>query len=145
MGTKERINGNTLLTEEGLIMAFSEMEVIAESNRFHVSNVQLYEYLDNARTDWYKFCKLAGVEAVIVHINADYKKELFNQDKLRIRTWLERVGNTSFTLKQTVVKQIGEIVVSAEVVFATIDKDKRTKVRVPDDIRNLLNDQSEWL
>jgi thioesterase III len=123
-------------------MAFSEMEVVAESNRFHVSNVKLYEYLDNARSDWYKYCILAGVEAVLVHINADYKKEIFNQDVLCIRTWIERVGNTSFTLKQNVVNQRSELVVSAEVVFATIDRDMRTKVRVPDKIRDLLNEQS---
>ncbi|WP_342429442.1 thioesterase family protein [Neobacillus sp. FSL H8-0543] len=123
-------------------MAFSEVEVVAKSNRFHVSNVKLYEYLDNARFDWYKYCIQAGVEAVLVHINADYKKEIFNQDRLRIRTWMERVGNTSFTLKQTVMNQRDELVVSAEVVFATIDREKRTKVTAPDVVRKLLNDQS---
>ena len=122
-------------------MAFSEMEVVAESNRFHVSNVKLYEYLDNARLDWYKYCISAGVEAVLVHINADFKKEIFNQDRLRIRTWIERVGNTSFTLKQTVMNHREELVVSAEVVFATIDREKRTKVTVPDEVRNLLKNQ----
>lgn len=123
-------------------MAFTEMEIIAESSKFHVSNVQMYQYLDEARKDWYHYCILVGVEAVLVHISADFKKEVFNQDRLRIRTWLERVGNTSFTLKQTVMNQGDLPIVSAEVVLATIDREKRTKVRVPDEVRDLKNDPS---
>ncbi|MGX6444502.1 acyl-CoA thioesterase [Neobacillus sp. K501] len=123
-------------------MAFSEMEIIAESSKFHVSNVQMYQYLDEARKDWYQYCISVGVEAVLVHIGADFKKEIFNQDLLRIRTWLERVGNTSFTLKQTVMNQGDDLIVSAEVVLATIDREKRTKVRVPNEVRSLLNDPS---
>lgn len=85
---------------------------------------------------------IAGVESVLVHISADFKKEIFPRDKLRIRTGLERVGNTSFTLRQTVMNQRNEQVVSAEVVLATIDRQKRTKVTVSDEIRNLKDDPS---
>lgn len=123
-------------------MAFTEMEIIAESSKFHVSNVQMYQYLDEARKDWYHYCILVGVEAVLVHISADFKKEVFNQDRLRIRTWLERVGNTSFALKQTVMNQGDLPIVSAEVVLATIDREKRTKVTVPDQVRSLIHDDS---
>lgn len=123
-------------------MAFSEMEIIAESSKFHVSNVQMYQYLDEARKDWYHYCILMGVEAVLVHISADFRKEIFNQDLLRIRTWLERVGNTSFTLKQTVMNQGNDLIVSAEVVLATIDRQKRTKVTVPDQVRSLIHTDS---
>nr|WP_263323666.1 thioesterase family protein [Neobacillus sp. Marseille-Q6967] len=120
-------------------MVFSEIEIIAESDKFHVSNVKLYEYLDDARRDWYKYCILLRVEAVLVHIGADFKKEIFDQDKLQIQTVLERVGNTSFTLKQTVTNQRGDDVAFAEVVLATIDREKRTKVSVPDEVRELLS------
>ena len=120
-------------------MAYTEREIIAESNMYHVSNVKLNEYLDDARADWYKYSVNAGVEPVVVHISADYKKEIFPKDLLRIRTSLERVGNTSFTLKHTVMNQRDELAVSAEVVLATIDRQKRTKVAVPNEIRNLMD------
>jgi thioesterase III len=123
-------------------MAYTEIEIIAESTNFHVSNVQMYQYLDEARREWYQYCILVGVEAVLVHISADFKKEIFNQDRLQIRTWLERVGNTSFTLKQTVLNQGNDLIVSAEVVLATIDRQKRTKVVVPDQVRRLLHEDS---
>jgi thioesterase III len=123
-------------------MAFTEWEITAESKFFHVSNVKLYEYLDDARSEWYKYSVLAGVESVLVHINVDFKKEIFPKDRLRIRTWVERLGNTSYTLKQTVINQRNEQVVSAEVVLATIDRLKRTKVIVPDEIRSLKDNPS---
>jgi acyl-CoA thioesterase FadM len=121
-------------------MAFSETEIVAKSNKFHVSNVQLYEYLDEARSEWYRYCISIGVESVLVHSSIDFKKEIFNNDKLLIRTWLERVGNTSFTLKQAVVNQGDAQVAFADIVLATIDRQARTKVKVPQEVRKLLDD-----
>jgi thioesterase III len=120
-------------------MTYTEKNLTAESNKFHVSNVQMYEYLDQARHDWYRYCILIGVEAVIVHISADFKKEIFNRDQLQIRTRLERIGNTSFTLKQVVINNRDELVASAEVVMATIDRQARTKVTVPEELHLMLH------
>jgi thioesterase III len=123
-------------------MAFTEIEITAQSNYYHVNNVKLYEYLDDARLEWYKYSVSLGVESVLVHISADFKKEIFHQDQLRIRTALEVIGNTSYTLKQTVMNQRNEQVVSAKVVLATIDREKRTKVTVPHEIREHMDDPS---
>jgi thioesterase III len=123
-------------------MAFTEREITAQSNYYHVNNVKLYEYLDDARLEWYKYSISLGAESVLVHISADFRKEIFHQDRLRIRTALEVIGNTSYTLKQTVMNQRDEQVVSAKVVLATIDREKRTKVTVPHEIRELMDDPS---
>jgi acyl-CoA thioesterase FadM len=123
-------------------MAFTDLTITAESSKFHVSNVKMYEYLDQARYDWYHFCILLGVEAVLVHISADFKKEIFHQDQLHFRTWLERVGNTSFALKQMVTNNREELVVSSEVIMATINRATRTKVPVPDELRSLVGKDS---
>ncbi|MEH7503052.1 thioesterase family protein [Neobacillus drentensis] len=118
-------------------MAYSELNIVAETNRGHVNNVKLVDYLDEARKDWYHYCILLGVEAVVVHIGADFKKEVFNNEKLLVRTWLERVGNTSFTLKQTILNGREELVVSAEVILTTINRETRQKVSVPNEVRRL--------
>ncbi|MGG1677080.1 acyl-CoA thioesterase [Neobacillus sp. NRS-1170] len=123
-------------------MTYTELELIAESKKGHVNNVKLYEYLDQARLEWYRFCILLGVEAVAVHIEVDYKKEVFQSDKLFITTTIERVGNTSFTLNQKIIRDEHELVVSAEAVLAIIDRKLRSKVRVPDEVRNLLSKDS---
>jgi acyl-CoA thioesterase FadM len=67
---------------------------------------------------------------------------VFHQNKLSITTTLERVGNTSFTLSQTMINDDGDLAVSAEVVLATIDRQARTKTPVPEEIRNLLQQQT---
>ncbi|MEH7334346.1 thioesterase family protein [Neobacillus drentensis] len=123
-------------------MTYTELELIAESKQGHVNNVKLYEYLDQARKEWYHFCILIGVEAVAVHIGVDYKKEVFQGDKLFITTTLERVGNTSFTLTQKIIRDEQELVVSSEAVLTTIDRKLRSKVKVPDEVRSLLNIES---
>lgn len=123
-------------------MTYSELHLVAETKRFHINNVEMFGYLEQARRIWYELCKKHGVEGVIVHVEADFKKEIFNQEKINIRTWLERIGNTSFTLKQTVVNEQDDLIVSATTVIATINSDTRTKTPVPDEIRELLHKET---
>lgn len=118
-------------------MLNSELEIVAETDRKHVSNVKLFEYLDWGRQEWYRFCVSVGVEAVVVHIGTSYKIEVFHGDQLKVETRLERIGNTSFMLKQWIFKQHGGLAVEAEVVLATIDRKTRQKVRVPDAVREI--------
>ncbi|SEN20606.1 acyl-CoA thioester hydrolase, YbgC/YbaW family [Mesobacillus persicus] len=123
-------------------MAYTEMRIAAETKTAHVNNVSLFEYLDEARKKWYHYSILNGVESVVVHIGINYKREVFNQNKLVVRTTLARVGNTSYTLNQTIVNHLEELVVSAEVVLTTINRQTRTKVKVPQGIRSLLDRDS---
>ncbi|MEH7304153.1 acyl-CoA thioesterase [Neobacillus drentensis] len=123
-------------------MAYSEMNMIAETSGGHVNNVKLIDYLDQARHAWYLYCILLGVEAVVVHIGADYKKEVLNNEKLLVRTCLEHVGNTSFILKQTILKDGKELAVSGEVILTTINRETRRKVTVPDEVRMLLKNDT---
>lgn len=124
-------------------MAYSEIAFVAETKYGHVNNVQLYDYLDQGRRVWYQYCLLIGVEAVMVNINVNYKKEVFLHDKLFIRTWMGRLGNTSFTLKQTIMNEQKELIVSSESVLATINRQTRKKVILPDEVRNLYASEEE--
>lgn len=120
-------------------MTYTELNIVAETSGFHVNNVKMFGYLDQARFTWYEYCKSHGFEAVVVHVRADFKKELFDQEKLYIRTWLDRIGNTSFTLKQTVKDDQSQDVSLAEVVLTTIDCETRKKITVPNEVRELLH------
>lgn len=120
-------------------MSTTELKLIAETDNFHINNVKLLEYLDQARHPWYRFCIKLDVEAVVVHISADYKKEVFNQEHLNIQTTLDRLGNTSFTLKQTILNNQRELIVSAEVVLATINRKTRKKTPLPAELRELIH------
>lgn len=124
-------------------MTYTNFELTAESEFYHVDNVQLFDYLHKARREWHNFCKSLNVLLLIVNANVDYKKEAFDGDKLFILTKLDRVGNTSFTLKQTMLNEQNELIVSADIVMATVTMGTNTKAPVPDKIRELLNQNSE--
>lgn len=123
-------------------MSYTELEIVAETGKAHVNNVSLFGYLDQAREEWYRYSILNGVESVVVHAGVSYKKEVFDQNKLRIRTTLERIGNTSYTLKQDMINHLNELVVTAEVVLTTINRQTRMKVAVPKAIHDLIDKDS---
>lgn len=123
-------------------MVFSELKIVAKTNRYHINNVTYLEYLDTARKEFYAYCVSLGVEAVLGHISADYKKEIHNGDVIKIRSAIEKIGNTSLVLRQTIVTDDEELVVSAKVVIILLDRKTRQKVTVPDKIRELASKES---
>jgi thioesterase III len=120
-------------------LVYSEFQVVAETNDFHIPNEELYNYLSQARFIWNHYCFTLEVVPFVVNSNISFKKEAFNGDKLVIRTCLVKIGNTSFTLQQSMFNEKNELVVSAETVLTTMDLKTRTKVRVPDSLRELLH------
>jgi acyl-CoA thioesterase FadM len=124
-------------------LTYTKFELVAESEFYHVDNVELFSYLHKARREWHLFCKTLDVLLLIVNANVDFKKEAFDGDKLFILTSLDRIGNTSFTLKQTMVNEKNELIVSADIVMATVTVGTNEKTPVPDKIRELLNLDSE--
>jgi thioesterase-3 len=124
----------------------SEIEILVRSTEIdvngHVNNAKYLEYLEWGREDWYErlgldydTLKRMGFLTVVVHISVDYRREAFQNDRLRIRTVVERVGNTSFVMRQHIDNQHGDRVIDAEVVLVTIHPETRKKVPVPDVIR----------
>jgi thioesterase III len=124
----------------------TQMDIIVRSTEIdvngHVNNAKYLEYLEWGREDWYEqhgldynTLKAANIVTVVVHVSADYRREAVQNDRLTITSWLERVGNTSFVMKQTIHNQHGDLVLEAEFVIVTVDPVTRQKVRVPDAIR----------
>jgi acyl-CoA thioester hydrolase/thioesterase-3 len=122
------------------------MDIVVRSTEIdvngHVNNAKYLEYLEWGREDWYEqhgldynTLKAANIVTVVVHVSADYRREAVQNDRLTITSWLERVGNTSFVMKQTIHNQHGDLVLEAEFVIVTVDPVSRQKVRVPDAIR----------
>lgn len=132
----------------------SQIEILVRSTEIdvngHVNNAKYLEYLEWGREDWYEQWGLTyevlrqlGVVTVVVHVSANYKREAVQNDRLRIRSCLTGVGNTSFTMHQTIHNQRNELVVSAEFVIVTVDPISRKPVRVPDEIRRHVNESSQ--
>lgn len=74
----------------------------------------------------------------IVHAESDYKAPLFVGDKIIIRVQMGDIGETSFCFLYTIHNQKKVLVGTAKTVHVTIDKNKRSKIPLPKEIRSSL-------
>ena len=131
-----------------MLQQINEMEIVVRSTEIdvngHVNNAKYLEYLEWGREDWYEqfgldydTLKRMDVVTVVAHISADYRAEAIQNDRLRIKTWLDSVRNTSLTMKQTITNHKGILVLEASVVIVTVSATTHAKIRVPDVLRQL--------
>ena len=76
----------------------------------------------------------------IVHAEADYKKPLFVGDVVEIQVTIEKVGQTSFTFAYKLLNARKELVGTARTVHVTMDKKTHTKIPLPSDMREKIED-----
>lgn len=74
---------------------------------------------------------------VVAHAESDYLKPLQVGNPLEVQIQLEKIGNTSFTLKFSILRE-EELVGTGKTVHVTIDRITRKKIRVPDELRKKL-------
>ena len=75
----------------------------------HVNNVHQQQYLDLGKTDYYR--SVLALDAlihnptlVIVSAKTDFTDQVRYEDDIVVRTWVERVGSKSITLRQQIVR-----------------------------------------
>ncbi|WP_282943147.1 acyl-CoA thioesterase [Paenibacillus sp. RC67] len=110
----------------------------------HVNNAKYLEYLEWGREEWYDTVGLSyqiftslGVQTVTVNININYRKECKQGDKLSIVTRPEKMGRTSFVLKQELYNETGELCADAIVTSVTMDIQSRKSREVPEPLQKL--------
>ncbi|NOU97367.1 YbgC/FadM family acyl-CoA thioesterase [Paenibacillus sp. LMG 31456] len=110
----------------------------------HVNNAKYLEYLEWGREEWYDTAGLSyevlsqlGVQTVTVNININYRKECKQGDRLSILTHPDKIGRTSFVLKQEIYNQAGELCADSLVTSVTIDIQSRKSSDVPEALRQL--------
>jgi thioesterase III len=107
----------------------------------HVNNAKYVEYLEWGREEWYERNGLPyerlfelGAVTVTVNLNLNFRKECRQGEVLVILTRPERLGRTSFALRQEIRKRTGEVAADAVVTIVTIDPATRTSRPVPDEL-----------
>jgi thioesterase III len=104
-----------------------------------VNGPGLVEYLEWGREDWYERNGLPydrlyalGAMTVTVNLNLNYRRECFQGDVLTVTTRPERLGRSSFALRQEIRKRDGSLATDADVTLVTIDPATRKSRPVPD-------------
>ncbi|MBN6188535.1 acyl-CoA thioesterase [Aneurinibacillus sp. BA2021] len=126
------------------------LEIVVRSTEIdvngHVNNAKYLEYLEWGREEWYEQANLPydaflalGIQTVTVNITINYRKECLQNDRLTITTKPERLGRTSYTLKQEIYNQRNELVADALVTSVTMDSNTRTSRPVPAELARLFD------
>lgn len=76
---------------------------------------------------------------IIARIEIDYLAQGHYQKPATIHTWVEKVGNSSFTLMQEVL-QDGKPICRAKSILVHFDYQSQKSVVIPDDIRKKLEE-----
>lgn len=107
----------------------------------HVNNATFLEYMEWGREDWYEKIGVdfpglekRGLGTVVVNINIDYYKEVFQGDILEILTVPVKRGNKSFVLRHEIYNSTGEKIAAADVTSLIVDLEERKSVELVNEI-----------
>lgn len=111
----------------------------------HVNNAKYIEYLQWGRWDWldrkgFTNDRLSELHAVLVVANIDinYRREARQGESLVVSVAVEKIGEKSFVLNQTVKKSDGEIAADARVVMVAVDPETRKSRLLPGELSKAL-------
>jgi YbgC/YbaW family acyl-CoA thioester hydrolase len=107
----------------------------------HINNVKYAFYLEKGRKKWYADAGFTVEEkinrkigTVVKRLEIIFLKEARFGDRLEIVTKPQKLGNTSFVLKQEIYNQYKELLTEATVTLVTFDLVKRKSIPVVDEI-----------
>ncbi len=110
----------------------------------HVNNARYVEYLEWGREEWYDrqgfpYERLWGLGAVtvVVNLNLNLRQACRQGDRLRIVTYPERRGRTSFVLGQRIEKAGGAVAADARVTLVTVDPATGRACPLPEEFARL--------
>jgi thioesterase-3 len=107
----------------------------------HVNNSKYVEYMEWGREEWYERKGLPydrlfalGAVTVTVNLNLNFRQECRQGEVLVITTRPERLGRTSFALRQEIRKRDGAVAAEGVMTMVTIDPATRKSRPVPDEL-----------
>lgn len=109
----------------------------------HLGNSRFFDFMTDARVALSSFSIMNDLskQYVIVDAQCSYKKACYYPGNLIVTQYLEEIKNSSFTLSYTFAMEDQSHIICAtgRVVMVCYDANLQKAVRVPDDIRKLLN------
>lgn len=110
----------------------------------HVNNAVYLTYFELGRVQFFrKYLKqfdVGSIKFVIARAELNFKKSITMDDDIVLETFLENVGNTSFTFAHRLISADSSTVFcEGKTVGVSID-DHHKPARVPDELRNLVSE-----
>ena len=84
-----------------------------------------------------------GLDLPRVHVSCDFKVPILHDELLQMGVSVERVGNTSVTLRYVAEKEDGTAAAEGRMTFVTVSLESGRPVAVPDELRQALSKEVE--
>ena len=123
--------------ETSLKTRYSESDMMG-----HINNTHYFGYLEVARADFYHDTGIIRDgepgKFAIASVRCDYLRPLYPRQTVRIRTWITRIGNKSFTMRHEMLTEDGAVAARAESVLVRYDKDAKASLPLDEEIASRL-------
>lgn len=119
-------------TELKLRIDWSEMDLFG-----HVNNVSFFKYIQAARVNYWDKIDLNRMHAnqnigpILASTGCQFKKPLFFPGNITIKSRVEFIKNTSFSLQHILLNDTNEIAAEAEDIIVIYDFNKNEKAGIP--------------
>lgn len=111
----------------------------------HVNNVTYMRYLQSGRVNFWEASGIydhyqdSNQGTMLVSTRCDFKNPLLYPGKAIIKTKLDSIGNTSFSLQHVILDNAGEVCAEGNDVVVCYDFNKNKTIRVPDWLRETIS------
>lgn len=103
----------------------------------HVNNVSFAVYAETARLEFLRVLGEAVRSLIIAHLAIDFRRQVELGDEVHVDSWVERVGNTSLTLRQQILAN-GETAADIRSVVVSFDYAAQRPTPWTDELREAL-------
>lgn len=112
----------------------------------HVNNCVPIRWFESSRINYLEQSEVAdalkrlSLGPILAAINCNYQRQLHYPDRVHVGCRVNRLGRSSITLHHSVLSErLGEVAAEGESVVVVFDYDRQRPVRIPGEVRDLLN------
>ncbi len=107
----------------------------------HINNTRLPVWFENARDPIFKIFtpefNLKAWPLILARITVDFQEQIYLDAEIEVKTTVIKIGDSSFTIRQQ-AWQNGQCVATGEATMVHFDYQTKKAIRIPDDIREQL-------
>lgn len=103
----------------------------------HVNNSAYAQYAELGRIDFFSASGTMVANLILARLELDFRQQLQPDVKATVETWVEKIGNTSITLCQSVMVE-GKSACDMRSVIVFFDYHENKPTRVSDEVREKL-------
>ncbi len=100
----------------------------------HLNNTAYALYVEQARVEFFHSLGMARIALILAHLSLDFRKQVTFGDTVHVETKVNKVGNSSVTLAQSVFAN-GEVAADTTSVVVLFDYEAQKPKVIPNELR----------